>query len=177
MNIQGAVTLRTEFTDRDRKVNRSSTSPLTPGGNERFNVVEFDKVIGAMVDEARGVIVAEFGEPRDYQNPRKTAAEYKERIQSLESELEDQKAEVERLKNRIDIQGSDLVAGGGSASAWYQGINNALGVGAGGLNVKLEDCKHLIEILKERSHALRRIEEFQKGRFGSTDAMVDGKPI
>lgn len=188
MNIQGAVTLRTEFKDRDREVNRSSTSPLLSGGNERFNVVEFDKVIGEMVDEARGAIVAEFGEPRDYQNPRFSeasrkevldrVAEYKRMVASLEDQLGEQLEEVARLKKELDARSPDLVAGGGSANAWYQGISGALGVGAGGFNLKLEECKTAIELLKERSGVLREIEEIHKRQAPwARSIIIDGKPI
>lgn len=176
MNEQGAVTIRTDFKNSHGDYSRSCSHPMNPGGNARFNVVEFDRVIDKMVLDARQAMVKQFGEPEGYQGP-ESVAECKAKIALLEIDLEVQKAEVNRLKKELDIRPPDHSAGRGTANEWYQGISSALGVGAGGLNVNLEDCKELIEILKERSAALRQIEAVQKGRFGRMDATVDGKPI
>lgn len=181
MNDQGTVRISTSIKSRDREFVRTCSANLCGGGNPAFHIVEFDKNIAEMIQAARESLIAEFGEPRGYVNPWPTKESHqglKDRIAEQQREIERHRGEIERLEAKLDERNAPPPAGGGSANAWYQGISSALGVGAGGFNLKLEDCKSAIELLKERSGVLREIEEIHKRQAPwARSIIIDGKPI
>lgn len=180
MNDQGTVRISTSIRSKDREFVRTCSANLYGGGNPAFHIVEFDKNIAEMIQAARESLIAEFGEPRGYVNPwptRESHQALKDRIAEQQREIERHRGEIERLEAQLDERNAPPPAGGGTASAWYQGISNALGVGPGGLNLKLEDCKSAIGVLKERSATLRKIEEVHKRNAWAENVMIDGKPI